>query len=120
MRLPRYIYWETIFEYGADIAVSTLTVLLSFTDIGSEFADICIFLDNRDPDDDVYLVVEVSHGGTHPCDSGAQTKIVSPGTEDFVQLSYPNPFTSIRISARTASPSFPAATVKWAIIGLRR
>lgn len=120
MRVPRYIYWETLFDYGSPVSVSTLTSLLSFTDMGSDFAEICVFLYNDDATESVDLTVELSHGGTNPVDSATQVKRISAKKEDFVQVSYPNPFTYLRISASALGPSFPTVNVKWAVLGLRR
>lgn len=119
-RLPRHIYWETIFEYGTPVNVDALTVLLAYTDFGSDFADLCVLLDNTDPTIPVYLRVEPSHGGTRPMDSARTERSIAASSEDFVHIAYPNPFTFLRISAYTQTPAFPTVAVRWAVIGLRR
>ena len=118
-RLPPYIYWETVFAYDAGEQVSTLTPLLAFTDLGSDFSALAIFLNNTDTTNTVQLIVEFSHGGTNVLESATQTKTIVASREDYVEISPPNPLTYVRISAQTLSP-FPTVNVQWSIIGLRR
>lgn len=114
-----YVFWETIFDYGADQTINTLTPLLAFTDLGSDYRAMGVFLQNTGANS-AHLIVEVSHGGTVAIASNRQEKVIAVGKEDYIEIGEPNPFTYVRVSSQTDSPGFPDTTVKWALIGLRR
>jgi len=113
-------HWVTIAEYGNAQAVSTLTTLLALTDYGSDYKALAVFLSNEDATDAITLIVDVSHGGTKVIDELTHTVSIAAGAEGYVFLGEPHPFTYIRIGAQTDSPGFPAATAKWALLGLPR
>lgn len=119
-RLVPYIFWETVYEFGAAQNVDTLTTLLAFTDFGSDFRALGIFLNNLDAVNPVTLVVDVSHDGTVPCVSRTQTRRIPALFQDVVEIGEPNPYTYARLAAHTDSPGFPTVSVQWAVVGLRR
>lgn len=114
------LYCLELVSYGASQNVSTLTTLLPFTDVGSENQHVTIFLDNLDATNTVDLIVDVSHGGVHANSFRQQRVTVEASGEGSVELPHPMPYTYVRISAQTASPSFPAVQVKWAIVVQQR
>lgn len=109
-----------LIPFGDAQSVSTLTTLLAFTDIGSENQHIAVVLENGDPTNTCTLIVDVSHGGIYPNSARRQSAIAQPHDEASVEISTPEPYTYIRISAQTASPGFPAVSIRWGVVVQQR
>ena len=112
--------WVEIIPFGAPVPVSTLTTLLAFTDLGSDWERVAIMLSNEDATNEVTLIVEVSHGGAHANDERTQMKSCPALAERSVLIDAPNEFTYVGIAAQTDSPSYPTVNVKFAVLGIHR
>ncbi|HQR17695.1 MAG TPA: hypothetical protein PK948_04975 [Gemmatimonadales bacterium] len=119
-RIPRARWWNVLADVTTPQDVSTLTTLLAFTSYGETHDGFAVHLENLDGANDVALIVEVSHNGSHPNTERTQTHLAHAGEEVTVTIDPPNPFTYIRITAQTNSPGFPTVQVKWALLGLLR
>lgn len=116
-RPPKARWWTTIVEYADNVSVpGALTTLLAFTDYGSDFEALAVFLNNQDATNPADLIVDVSHGGTDKIGELTQTKTCPADEEVCVILGAPHPFTNIRIGATSAF----TVNVKWALLGLPR
>lgn len=113
-------YWREIASYGTAQNVSTLTTLLAFTDYGTEYKSLCVYIENDDGANNVNLVIDVSHGGTYKVTEMSTTVAVAAQQEGYAYIGDTNPFTYIRIAAQTDSPGFPTVQIKWALLGIPR
>lgn len=110
-------HWTEIVPYGTPVSVAaTLTTLLAFTDYGSDWRALKVFLSNEDAVNPGTLIVDVSHGGTQKVGDMTQTREAGALEEATVDLGDPQPFTYIRIAANSGS----TIAVRWALLGLRR
>lgn len=113
------VYAEEPYPYSAATNVSTLTTLLNWTDLGSDWASLAFHLDNTDVTNTCTLIVEASQGSLRANDR-QQTYVVPLSREGSIEIGPPNLYTFYRISAQTVSPSFPVVSIKWAVTGQRR
>jgi hypothetical protein len=118
-RAPSSVYVEEVYPYVTAQNVSTLTTLLNWTDLGSDYSDLAFQLDNTDASNTCTLIVEASQGGTRPNDRQL-TYTVPASKEGSLEIAGPNLYTYYRVTAQTASPSFPTVSIRWAVIGRRR
>lgn len=99
------------------VSLSGLTTLLAFTDLGTANQSIAVMLQNDDAAIAVDLIVDVSHGGIYPNDDRRQVRTARPQGEASVELTAPNPYTYIRVSAQPASGT---PSIKYAIVTQER
>jgi hypothetical protein len=100
------------------VGLSGLTVLLPFTDVGSENQHVAVILENADPTIAIDLIVDVSHGGLYPNSARRQIKTAQPnGDEVSIEITSPNPYTYIRVSAQPASGT---PNARYAIVAQER
>jgi hypothetical protein len=113
-------YPVEIYSYGSTTNISTLTTLLAFTDLGSDFRHLTVFMLNTDGANNANLVIDLSHGSTGELDEMTKTVSIPALKEGYFTIDDPNPFTYIRIAGQTDSPSFPVVAIKWSVVGFRR
>lgn len=114
------LYPKVINEYIAPQNVSTLTTLLSATDLGSDYRSLCFIIENQDGANNVTLIVEASHTGTRFNGGRKQSITAAAGTEESIEVGEPNMYTFYRVSAQTDNPAFPVVAIRWAVLGLPR
>jgi hypothetical protein len=112
-------YCKELLPFGAAQNASTLTVLLPFTDVGSENQAIKVTLENEDLTNTCDLIVEPSHNGTFPDALRRQVVTVQPQSEGSIEI-HDLMDTFVRVSAQTASPAFPVVSLKWGIVARER
>lgn len=120
-RIPRARWWNVLADVTTPQNVSTLTTLLAFTSYGETHDGFAVHLDNTDATHAVDVILEVSHGGTHPNTERTQTHRAMAGEEVTLTIEPPNPFTYVRISAHSLiDDGYPVVACKWALLGLLR
>lgn len=112
-------YCKELLPFGTAQNASTLTVLLPFTDVGSENQAIKVTLENEDASNTCDLIVEPSHNGVYPDSLRRQVVTVQPLSEGSIEI-HDLMDTFVRVSAQTASPAFPVVSVKWGIVSRER
>jgi hypothetical protein len=111
--------WEVVFEYAtAQSFINGTTTLFSFTDYGSDYSELALFVEDQDGANGVRGVLDGSHGGVRKCASLQSFDDIAAGEEGCARLLFPNPATYVR--GQVVNSSGFTVQGRWALLGKRR
>lgn len=99
--------------------VSTLTVLMPFTELAAELETLLFYVLNQSATETVTATLETSEDGVLADSDRTYTLTAPPSTQASQEVQLPLR-TYWRLSASTASPTFNTASVRWGVKAGRR